>query len=169
MTTIEVCMYTANPGDYATPYIKGQEPIEYICDGKEGSILFDGYYYVEDTSPPYPEDNDPNLKPWERPRRHSEWLPKKCMMFMTRRETEPSKEEYDEETFVTRVFYNILEKQQYVIEIYKRDIHDCTDVISQIEDNGSPMDVCFFPTNKQTIYFRVLEEIKVDNSVKIDS
>ena len=161
MTTIEIEMYKAESEGFATPYIKGQEPIEYICDGKEGSILFDGYYYVEDHGPPYPEDSDPDLKPWERPRRYSEWLPKKCMMFMKRRETEPSKEEYDEVEKCTRIYYNYLEQQNYMIEIYKRVIHECTDEISEIEDDdGSPMNVCFFPTNKQTIYFRVLEEIK---------
>jgi len=27
------------------------KPIEYKCDGKEGSIYFNGYYYVEDGPP----------------------------------------------------------------------------------------------------------------------
>jgi len=32
-------------------YIMDDKPIEYKCDGKEGSIYFNGYYYVEDGPP----------------------------------------------------------------------------------------------------------------------
>jgi hypothetical protein len=54
--------------------------------------------------------------------------------------------------------YKELECLQYIVEVYKKVIHENTDVISDIDDgDGENMKVCFFPTNRQTIYFRVLE------------
>lgn len=120
-----------------TPYICNQEPIEYFCDGKEGYIHFDGYYYVENHGPPYLEDEALG------PRRYDVWLPQKLTMFVQLFEKETYKE---------------LECLQYIVEIYKKVIHENTDVISDIEEgDGEKMKVCFFPTNRQTIYFRVLE------------
>lgn len=138
------------------PYIRGQEPIAYVCDGSEGSIRFNGYYYVENTPPPYPEDE--TLPSWERPRRHDTYLPKTLMMYTKLRETEPYKIEENEERTCTTRHYATIEEHLYKIEIYRKEIHECTDEISEIEDDdGSPMRVCFFPTNEQTIYFRILE------------
>ena len=62
------------------PYIHGQEPIEYFCDGKEGYIHFDGYYYVENHAPPYTEDDE--LEMCDRPSRYDTWLPQKLIMFI---------------------------------------------------------------------------------------
>ena len=94
---------------------------------KEGSIHFNGYY-VEDHAPPYPE-----VESWERHTRYNIWLPRVVIMSVY-------KDDYKE----------------YTIEIYKRIIHESTDKISEIEEDGEPMRVCFFPTNRQTIYFRIL-------------
>ena len=33
-------------------------------------------------------------------------------------------------------------------------VDESTDKISEIEEDGEPIRVCFFPTNRQTIYFR---------------
>ena len=53
----------------------------------------------------------------------------------------------------------------YIIEIFKKVIHEITDVYSPVEDqDGTLMDVCFFPTRKQTIYFRVLEALVLESS-----
>ena len=111
-------------------YIMDDKPIEYKCDEKEGSIYFNGYYYVEDSPPPYPDI------------RHDKWLPRTVTMGVGKEDPLNN--------------YNILDYKEYVIEIYKRVIHESTDIISEIEDDGERMSVCFFPTNKQTIYFRVL-------------
>ena len=132
------------------PYICGQEPIEYFCDGKEGYIHFDGYYYVENHAPPYLEDDA--LGPW----RCNTWLPQKLIMFSRLFEKEPFNVEVVDNT--TKSYFKELESLQYIIEIYKKVIHENTDIISEIEDNNrDTMRVCFFPTNRQTIYFRVLE------------
>ena len=157
-TIYDIFFNTIKSKELRVPYIRSSEPIVYKCDGKEGSICFDGYYYVEDTPPPYPEDLDIKLRIWERPKRWPEHLPKTLYMHMRHREKEPYKEEYDSIDKCTRVVYKILEEHKYIIEVYKRIIHECTDEYSEVtEEDGSIMNVCFFPTNRQTIYFRVLE------------
>lgn len=141
---------------FATPYVRDGDTVVYECDGKEGSIEYDGYYYVENTPPPYEEDL--SLEHWQRPRRYSEWLPKKCFMSMTYKEDEPYKVVKDQEKMCSYVYYNEIKKDCYIIEIYKKEEYESTDVISQIEDGDEMMDVCFFPTNKMKIWFRVLDE-----------
>jgi len=138
MTTRQINFYAYEERtSRQTPYICNQEPIEYFCDGKEGYIHFDGYYYVENHAPPYLEDEGLG------PRRYDVWLPQKLIMFVQLFEKEAYKE---------------LECLQYIVEVYKKVIHENTDVISDIDDgDGENMKVCFFPTNRQTIYFRVLE------------
>jgi uncharacterized protein YkvS len=143
---------------FATPYVRDGDTVVYDCDGKEGSIEFNGYYYVESGPPPYPEDSDTTLKPWEKPQRRSEWLPKKCLMSMTYREKEPYKIVSDKKEMCSYLYYNELKKDCYIIEIYKMEKYESTDEISQIEDGDEMMDVCFFPTNKMKIWFRVLDE-----------
>ena len=151
MTTREVYFYQYEEDTHQqTPYICGQEPIEYLCDGKEGYIHFNGYYYVENHAPPYLEDEV------LRPRRYDVWLPQKLKMITQLREKEPYKEEVVDN--VTTSYYKELECLQYIIEVYKKVIYKNTDVISEIDDGyGENTRVCFFPTNRQTIYFRVLE------------
>ena len=138
MTTRQINFYEYETGTHGkTPYICNQEPIEYFCDGKEGYIHFDGYYYVENHAPPYLEDEGLG------PRRYDVWLPQKLIMFVQLFEKEAYKE---------------LECLQYIVEVYKKVIHENTDVTSDIEDaDGENMNICFFQTNRQTIYFRVLE------------
>ena len=156
MTTVEIYFRSIGETPFRTPYIRDEETVEYICDGNEGTICFDGYYYVEDHAPPYPEDDE--MKSWERPTRYSEYLPQKLHLYMKRREKEPYKQEVDEKGISTS-YYTIIEEYMYLIEIYKRVIHELTDKYTEIEEDGMPMKVCFFSTNKQTIYFRILETL----------
>jgi len=160
-TTYDIYFHTISKEEYSSPYVRDSDSVIYECDGKEGSLAFDGYYYIENGPPPYPEDSDPTLKPWEKPRRYSEWLPKKVSMSLTLRETEPYKTEKIEEGGI-RCYYKELQKVYYIIEIYKKEVYDSTDVISEIEDDGEPMNVCFFPTNKMKIWFRVIEDLDGD-------
>jgi hypothetical protein len=167
-TTYDIYFYTASSEDFRTPYVCDSDSVVYECDGKEGSLAFNGYYYVENGPPPYPEDSDPTLKPWEKPRRYCEWLPKKVTMNMTLRETEPYKTEKIEEGGI-REYYNEIKKEFYIIEIYKKEVYESTDVISEIEDDGEPMNVCFFPTNKMKIWFRVVEDLDGEKCSSIHS
>jgi len=121
-------------GDEVAPFILGQEAIAYECDGKEGSITFNGYYRVEDSA-----------------------LPLKHLISIKIREKEPysvvekevpeiSEEEYKKQGYrvlsCVETLYNTLEEYIYRIEIYKRVRHD--------PDN-------YHHITKQTVWFRVLE------------
>jgi len=151
MTTHKVYFNGYENGTHQqTPYIRDQEPIEYFCDGKEGYIHFDGYYYVENHAPPYLEDEALG------PRRYNAWLPQKLVMFSLVFEKEPYEVEVVDN--VTKSYYKEIESLKYIVEIYKKEINEITDVISEIDDgDGENLNVCFFPTNRQMIYFRVLE------------
>lgn len=145
--------------DRRMPYILDGDTVIYECDGKEGTIEFNGYFYVENSGPPYPEDSDTTIKPWEKPERYSEWLPKKYMMSMTYKEKEPYKVVKDEVKICSYLYYNELQKDYYAIEIYKKEVYESTNEISEVEDeDGEMMKICFFPTNKMKIWFRVLQE-----------
>jgi hypothetical protein len=139
------------------PHIR--ELHSYICDGSEGIIEFDGHYYLSNGSetPLYLQS--------------SKSLPTKEIIFTQLLSDTPK--------YVTRaphpyqplelvpshssqnieyVSYDVLEENLYLIEIYRRKIVECTDQISTIEDeDGEEMKVCFFPTARQRLYFRVLE------------
>ena len=160
MTTYEIYFSTLSRDEHRAPYVRGGDTVVYNCDGKEGTLEFNGYYYVENDPPPYPEDADTSKKPWEKPQRYPEWLPKKVHMSMTYKEKEPYKTKYNALEKSTYAYYNELEKHQYIIEIYKKESYESTDEISEIEDeDGDTMRVCFFPTNKLKIWFRVIEDL----------
>ena len=142
------------------PYIINESEVDYQCATDEGIITFDGYYYVEDHAPPYPEDA--HLNPYEC-NRHSDWLPKTVQLYVKLREKEPYSNITDSNG-ITRTAYKTLEDNLYVIEIYKRVTHESTDRVSTISakegsDSDDEMNVCFFPTNKMTLYFRILERL----------
>jgi hypothetical protein len=165
-TVLQVGFDTLGDGSaFNCPLIRDETTIEYICDGKEGMVSFDGYFHVEDHAPPYPEDDA--LPMWELPTRNSRWLPIKLRLYMQRREKEPYGYEKETSPFpsfipwdVTYPLYRVLEEHEYIVEVYKRIIHESTYRISTIEDeDGTPMRVCFNSTHRQTVYFRVLEDI----------
>ena len=154
MDTRTQIIFSPNYSSHRIPYIRDQEPIEYKLDCSEGSITFDGYYYVEDHGPPYPEDE---LLPFcERPERRSQYLPQIVDMHVHVCERIPYREEKIGDFLY--INYKTIENHMYKVEIYKRVIHECTDQISELEEDGEIMHVCFFPTDKQTIYFRILEK-----------
>jgi hypothetical protein len=112
------------------PYI--MRVIDYQISDTEGSILFDGHYYVL-----------------------NEEFPIKTTYNMTLREKEP----YEEGTTENGTYakYRNIEDKWYEIEIYDRVKIEDTSKISEVEDDdGSPMRVCFFPTHEQKIMFRVI-------------
>lgn len=151
MTTLDIQFHSLQG---RAPYIVNRASTEYTCDGKEGSITFDGYYYVEDHADSIQEDHAPEEG-------DAQYLPQTLYLFMNRREKEPYKTEVSEMGYTTS-HYRTIEEYAYIVEVYKRVKHESTDRISNIEDSdGEDMKVCFFPTNKQTIYFRVLDaEVK---------
>ena len=82
------------------------------------------------------------------------------MMFTKVRDTKPYKEEYNKEKGCTSIYYKFHEESHYLIEVYKREIHQKTDKYSETQDDdGEVMNICFFPTCEQTLYFKVLEKL----------
>lgn len=136
------------------PYIR--ELHSYTCDGSGGIIEFDGYYRLNDGEDDFYE--------------HCKSLPSKeliCTRLLSDTPrivprlypsplvdicaSEPSEVQ-------TCLSYSILEQNTYLIEVYRRETIECTNQISRIEDeDGEEMNVCFFPTDRQRLYFRVLE------------
>jgi len=140
----------------------GQTPDAYVCDGKEGFITFNGTYHVENHPPPYPEDE--TIPKWERPRRYADYLPQKHFMCVKIREKQPCY--IDLSGNLVRTSYKTLEDSMYMIEIYKKIIHESTDKYSMADIDGELTEVCFTPTNRQTVYFRVLETISSGAQLK---
>ena len=157
MTTLEIDFTpTTNDQVCRMPYIR-EDPIDYKCDGVIGHLTFNGYYYVEDHAPPYEEDAP--LPVWER-QRHSAWLPQIVKMHALLRETEPYRIERNETEIWTRHHYKTIEENTYIVEIYKRVKHESTNEYSdEVDSGGEEMKICFFSTDKQTIYFKVLEKL----------
>ena len=129
----QVQFYNAPDDQSMLPYITGQTPIEFNFDGKEGSILFDGHYFVEDHAPPYPDDGKI---------RYDQWLPIKAMMITLLAESETVS----------------IADGMYTVEIYKRIMHEATSEYVDLEGHPEKK-ICYNPTAKQTIFFKVLETL----------
>jgi len=116
------------------PYIPDDICKNYVCDGKEGFITFEGVFHTGEHV--NAEDG-------------TSWVPQQIDMCVRHREKEPYKTVQINEN-VSEVFYNMIETFEYRIEIYQRIVHECTDRYSEMDDARFYMDL-------QTIYFRVLE------------
>ncbi len=120
-------LVTTDPEDCRVPYVR--ELFRYECDGSGGMFEFNGYFYVEDHE-----------------------LPKKYELYHIKKETSETNQ------------YNT-----FLIEIYKREEIEDTSVYTptrkQLEERGEETTdddddwggICFFPTKRQVIYFRVIE------------
>ena len=158
-TVIDLYFQNVDGESRCVPYIANEEGVVYTCEscviGAEGTLTFDGYFYVNDAAELSPEEEQ--LPEWERPTRYGRHLPMQLRMVMQKREKEPCRREIDEKGW-TVCYYNTLEAHDCIIEVYKRVTHESTNRMSEIEDGGGePMTVCFFPTNRQTLYFRIVE------------
>jgi len=130
------------------PYIINESLTKFVCDKKEGFITFDGVFRI---------DEHASLKDEVEPHRYHQWLPQQMEMHVQHREKEPYKTVIISEN-ITELFYKTIETMHYRIEIYHRIIHECTDLYSEIDGT---MNVCFTPTDLQTISFRVLETLPI--------
>lgn len=119
------------------PYIYSL--IKYENDGIEGYIHFDGYYYVYDGSED--EDAKTNYGYAER------CLPKRLTMNVVVRETVPY------HTYKSSSWYRTVSHEAYEVEVYRREKIKNTNKYSPDDEYGS---ICFFSTDEQKIYFRVL-------------
>ncbi len=119
--------------DRREPFIRTLYDYQLSKDGKEGHIHFNGYYYVLD-----------------------EEFPRRVYIITTLREDTPIEEETTDS--YSMCSYRHLEEKFYSIEIYRREKIRNTSEYGDIEEDGQQMRVCFFPTDEQKIYFRVLKE-----------
>jgi hypothetical protein len=117
-----------DPEDHRNVYIR--ELFHYECDGSGGKFEFNGYYYVEDSA-----------------------LPKKHSLCYRRWDVSGA----------------IVDEQTYLVEIYRREVVKDTSVFTptrrELEERGETTTeedddwggICFFPTKRQVLYFRVLD------------
>jgi hypothetical protein len=113
--------------DHRIPYVQEIIALTIDKDAMMGVLHFDGYYYVDDTE-----------------------LPRKARLVYTRPEAEP----YEVEGGCMKYRYaDIFDAE---VEITKREKIENTNTYSPVEDDGEEMNICFFPTDIQKIYFTIL-------------
>ena len=134
----QIQFYNAPDDQSPLPYITGHTPNEFNFDGKEGSILFDGHYFVEDHAPPYEGPPYDDIKG----HRFDQWLPKKAMMITLLAESETVS----------------IADGMYMVEIYKRITHELTDQYIDLEGHEGKK-ISYNTSSKQTIFFKVLETL----------
>lgn len=127
----------APKGGHVTLYIG--ELFDYKVVDQIGYIEFDGYLY-------YDLGNE------------TKYDRKLSNVLLMVHETSKTGVQDTENACVTH--YACLSNHLYEVELTHRDILKNTDKLSTIEeDDGTEMDVCFFPTNHQRIHFKILREI----------
>ena len=137
--------------DCSRVYIQDLKNYSIDLTKNEGTIEFNGYYYVNDPSDDEPKDE------WTYHRRYSETLPTILLMYVYVMDGEAKPVPGEPGSFRQE----IISADHYLVQVYKRDIIQNTDVISTIEDeDGSEMNVCFFPTDHQRLHFQILKVVK---------
>jgi hypothetical protein len=111
------------------PYV--QHLIDFYINEKEGYIHFDGYYYVM-----------------------NEEFPKRIFFNTTVREEKPYEEKETENGYECK--YRVIEDKFYEVEIYDRIKMVNTSSYDEVDEDGSKMRICYFPTHEQKILFRVI-------------
>ena len=143
------------------PYI--QTVFDYTCDGERGSLEFNGYYYVDD----------------ENESRFDRKLPKEEILYVKHTLDVPTRTWIcQEESFLKdsngdkplvdmECTEYTIDKFVYKVLVERREKIQNTDVYSTVEDGDEgEMEVCFFPTDHQRIFFRVLETLVSEKTVK---
>ena len=124
-----------------TPFV--QQVFDYKISDISGHLMFDGYYYVD-----------------------NEDLPKTVHLHHMATELEPYKSTITETgPFAGQgitYYYKDIINNFYEVQITDRVKHENTDKISEVyldSEDEEPSNVCFFPTDKQTIQFTILSTI----------
>ena len=107
---------------------------ELSIQGDKGFLLYDGYHRIENHPPPYPE-----YEKWDTP--YEVWFPQPLTMLVIEHDRE-KKERID-------ITYHICGTKREIIEntnVYSKDV----------DPWGEEMEICFFPTDKQKLYFDIV-------------
>lgn len=146
------------------PYVR--ELIEYTNDKKEGMIYFNGYYNVNRI----PREEITREMQMNGMIKYDISLPQKLLMVYEEYEETPYLVNEEFETHIidgkevqvphTTEKYKTIDIYLQEIEVYRAEDIEDTSVYSTIEDDdGEEMNVCFFPTMKMKLYFRVLRNL----------
>ena len=133
-----------------------QSLFDYENDGQKGQITFDGYYNVEDTPPPYNDDEY-----------HWDMCLPQALTLHVRHYTVSIEHEDEMRYGNAKEHVEVLDTYTYTIEVYRRIYYDkYEDNTLQERTESTPMSLLnLFPTYKQTLYFRALEEKSPDAEV----
>jgi hypothetical protein len=129
------------------------EVYDYACDGERGEVEFNGYYTIHDASEGY----DPEIS-----------MPKEAHLLVTkyhdeepRRWTDPA----DVSGFVTS--HTELHRDRYIYRVLierRVKLQNTNSWSEDVDDDGNVYTVCYFPTDRQRIWFRVLETISAKHN-----
>ena len=154
-----------------TPHDCTREPyihtlIDYTNDGSEGCIHFNGHYYVNNI----PQEEITREMEYDGLTKYGNSIPQKLGMYFYEQEEEPYLiEDVSSYKIGDHIFnggqishYNTIEEYAQEIEIYMIEYVKDTSVYSEEDDDdGGTMNVCFFPSKEQKIYFRVLKVVDI--------
>ena len=136
------------------PYF--EEVFDYKCDGEKGELEFNGYYYVNDAS-----DTD---------KQFGCSLPKEELLYVIEKLDIPPRKWNEERSFpfngenhvlMGECSEQVVNEHLYKILVERREKIENTSEYGPVEDDdGETMNVCFFPTYHQKIYFRILEVVE---------
>ena len=116
-----------------------QTLFEYQNNGTEGFVEFDGYFYADigDESEYGVQSNDQTLIVWMRG------------------------DGYQKEGDPYTTYFDTLGQEVYEVTFTKREVVKDTSSYGPLEDSdGEEMNVCFFPTKRQRIFFTVQKVVE---------
>ena len=145
--TIETYIDFTQKRDGSRVYIQDLKNYSIDLTNNEGTIEFNGYYYVN--------DDDEIKEEWSQ--RYRETLPTILLMDVIVMEGEAKPVVGESGSYRQEV----ISGDRYLVQVYKRDIIQNTDVISkEVDEDGEEMNICFFPTNLQRLHFHILKVVK---------
>ena len=126
-----VCRFSCDGSRVRRPFVETVYAHELNPTLREGSIEYTGYFYIQDSD-----------------------LPLCYTMRLYKTEKEPV--EIDISGNTTTTTYRTLFDYIFRVEIFRREQYEDT---SQFADDPEEGCVCFFPTHREKIWFRILEDL----------
>lgn len=126
-----VCRFLYEGQGKRRPFIGTVLTHELNSDLSEGSLGYNGYFYVQDTD-----------------------LPLSYTMSLYKTEKEPI--ETDISGTTTKYTYKYVFEYTFRVEVYRREQYEDTSQFGEDPEEGS---VCFFPTHREKIWFRILADL----------
>lgn len=129
------------------------EVYDFACDGERGEVEFDGYYTAHDVSECEPPEYSMPKESYLLVKKYREGGPRIWM--------EPS----DVSGYVTRHTEFCRDSYIYRVLIERRvKLQNTNSWSEDVDDDGRVYTVCYFPTDRQRLWFRVLETISAKHN-----